>query len=153
MGKHRYRKQPLLYIQQPDTDVPPAYMQHDYATPKKQVNKEPVTKEKVGQRSTRPLRRWQATTNTEEEMHETEHPVKQEEKPFQALSVPEKVDYFVRRVGRGPAIKCEVQTEHKNFRGIIKDFQEHTVWMQLENRTSTRDIPLNDITHIRMLGF
>lgn len=159
MGKNHYKKQPLLYIQQPDTEVPPAYMQRDYYTPRKQENAEAVPNIKPRRRIAPSIDQFHVFTDPVEETGETEQPVDTEEKtfteekPFKDMTIKERVAYFVQQTERELAIKCEVRTEHHIYRGIIKDFKDQVVFMNVEKRVQMREIPFEDITHIRMLGF
>lgn len=162
MGKNHYRKQPLLYIQQPDTGVPPAYMQQDYYTPRKQESAEAVPNKKPRKRVARPIDRFHMFTDPIEEMSQTNQAEQSvdtveksytEEKSFKDMTIKERVAYFVQQTERGPAIKCEVRTERNIYRGIIREFKDQVVFMNIEKRVQIREIPFDDITHIRMLGF
>jgi len=160
MVKKHYRKQPLLYIQQPDTEVPPAYMQQDYYTSRKQESAEAVPNKKPRKRIARPIDRFsvftdplEETSQPEQQSIDTEEKSFSEEKPFKDMTIKERVAYFVQQTERWPAIKCEVRTEQHIYRGIIRDFKDQVVFMNVEKRVQMREIPFEDITHIRMLGF
>ena len=149
MGMKNYAKQPLLYIQQPNIGVPKAQMQHDYYTPKQRQENE--TAEVVPKRKvySRPIKEYQVIG--EEEVSEPEDEI--ESKQFADMTLEEKVMYFIQRSNKTPAIKCEIKTENKKYRGFVVDFKDNVVFMKIENRANIREILFPEITSIRMLGF
>ncbi|WP_164669448.1 CotO family spore coat protein [Virgibacillus doumboii] len=161
MGKKKYAKSPLLYIHQPNIRTPEAPMQHNYVTPKKsgeqQVQEQPKKTQK------RPLKRSSSVKNNEnkdnvEEIESTDEEEEaesseQDRKKFKDMTLRERVNYFMNRPKHVPIMKCEVKTEERNYRGVIVDFQEETVFMRVGRRTSQTKIPFDSISEIRMIGF
>lgn len=153
MGKNRYRKQPLLYIHQPNTEVQPAHMQSDYYTPEEQNRKEIAESNENKKSNRRPIKRYNIVED-EMDTHAEESESEEEEEKFNNMTLQEKVVFFVQRSNQTTAvIKCEVRTENKKYQGVIVDFKDDVIYMKLERRTQVREISFPEITHIRMLGF
>ncbi len=162
MGEKKFAKSPLLYIHQPSIGTPKAPMQHQYTTPKKAPAEQTVTQETKSVQ-TRPIRRdnfskksdSQAEDPSEEtdESDENDESSDQERKKFKDMTLHERVDYFVNPPKHVPAMKCEVKTEERNYRGTIVDFKEENVIMRVGRRNSTTAIPFDSINDIRLIGF
>ncbi|WP_047982365.1 CotO family spore coat protein [Ornithinibacillus contaminans] len=175
----KFANEPLMYIQQPTVSKPTAPMQHEYRTPKKVLTTTSATEptspqKKTTNRSTsigkitrgfvqelkepQPVRRAPRNkgqeTSTEKEKKSVEQPVSDtstEKKKFKDMSLLEKVEYFVNTPSHLPKMRCEVKTDARSFRGIIKDFQDNQISMLVGRRTSTIDF--TEVTDIRLLGF
>ncbi|SDQ89157.1 Spore coat protein CotO [Virgibacillus subterraneus] len=159
MGEKKFAKSPLLYIHQPSIGTPKAPMQHQYTTPKNAPAEQVVAQETKSVQK-RPLRRDHfnkksdgEAEDTNEEADESDESSDQERKKFKDMTLNERVDYFVNPPKHVPAMKCEVKTEERNYRGTIVDFLEDNVIMRLGRRTSTTEIPFDSINDIRLIGF
>ncbi|GIO25778.1 CotO family spore coat protein [Ornithinibacillus bavariensis] len=76
-----------------------------------------------------------------------------EKKKFRDMSILEKVMYFINTPNHLPRMRCEVITEEKKYRGIIKDFQEDHIIMQVGRRMPTTSISIKDVKGIQLIGF
>lgn len=154
MGSKHFAKDPLLYIQQPIISTPVAPMQHNYYTPNhKQKVSDQIDKRK---KRTIPLKRSHSTISQDivEEVFEEKPSEKiPEQSKFKDLTIIEKVHYFIDRSEHAPIIKCEVQTKEKKYHGVITDFENDQVLIRVGKRSSSSEVPLNEITNIRILGF
>lgn len=81
-----------------------------------------------------------------------QQPVKEKTK-FKDMSIEEKIQYLVNSPVHAPDLRCEVKTEKRNYRGVIKDSKDEVVIMRVGKRTNDTEIPINDILAIRMIGF
>ncbi|RYG72124.1 hypothetical protein EU245_11585 [Lentibacillus lipolyticus] len=173
MGKKQSAKSPLLYIQQPDIGTPEAPMQSRYMTPKKKQSNEKWKKAKKA--ATRPVDRGDASKqdvgdkqedagqeettemneDTEEELEQTEEPEESEEtrKQFKDMSLTERIDYFLNRPKHVPAMRCEIRTDERRYRGMITDYQDGTVFIKVGRRPTPVKVAFDTINDIRMIGF
>ncbi|WP_375052286.1 CotO family spore coat protein [Virgibacillus sp. JSM 102003] len=159
MGEKKFAKSPLLYIHQPSIGTPKAPMQHQYTSPKKAPAEQVVTQETKNVQM-RPLRRDNFNKKSDSEIEDTneedddsDESSDQERKKFKDMTLNERIDYFVNPPKHVPAMKCEVKTEERNYRGTIVDLKEENVIMRLGRRTSTTEIPFDSINDIRLIGF
>ncbi|MBP1947218.1 CotO family spore coat protein [Virgibacillus litoralis] len=158
MGEKKFAKSPLLYIHQPSIGTPKAPMQHQYTTPKK-ASAEQVVAQETKSVQTRTLRRdnfskkSESEEDTNEDADESDESSDQERKKFKDMTINERVDYLVNPPKHVPAMKCEVKTDERNYRGTIVDFMEDNVIMRLGRRTSKTEIPFESINDIRLIGF
>ncbi|MBD1221813.1 hypothetical protein IC602_04270 [Virgibacillus halodenitrificans] len=87
------------------------------------------------------------------ERRETDQPPVKEKTKFKDMSIEEKIQYLVNSPVHAPDLRCEVKTEKRNYRGVIKDSKDEVVIMRVGKRTNDTEIPINDILAIRMIGF
>ncbi|MFC4559352.1 CotO family spore coat protein [Virgibacillus kekensis] len=160
MGEKRYARRPLLYIQQPTIRTPEAQMQHQYTTPKK-------SKAKSGENVLkRPFKHsdFENDDNIEPDLanesvdnsgydEEAEDAEDQGRKKFKEMTLRERVDYFVNTPKHLPAMKCELKTEERKYRGIIVGFEDEIVLMRVGRRVTPTKIPFETVEEIRLLGF
>ncbi|MEN2767621.1 CotO family spore coat protein [Ornithinibacillus xuwenensis] len=177
--RSKFANEPLMYINQPTINKPSAPMQNFYTTPKKSLNHTPQTDEKTPQKKVKKrssnlgafsqvvpnlkepqkVEKKHSTTNrlnsdkNEDSYAQSEEENNNERKKFKDMSLTEKIAYFVNTPNHLPKMRCEVKTAEKSHRGIIRDFKEDTVYMQVGRRSSNTTIKLEDITEIRLLGF
>jgi Spore coat protein CotO len=78
---------------------------------------------------------------------------KNERKKFKDMTILEKVLYFIHTPSHLPRMRCEVITEERKYRGIIRDFQDDNIVMQVGRRGSSTKINLDDVKEIQLLGF
>lgn len=180
MRKKKFARDPLLYINQPGIKTPEAPMQHHYASPKKKSKAESTDLDSPLQQNAAPpkgksaylraLEQAQSQHNTEknnmpddgeavEQIGETEkddssHAIDPEEaKNFKEMDLEEKVNYFIHAPKFAPVLKCKIQTEEKNYRGVITDYKDGNVYIRPSKGISSKEVPLDQITDIKMLGF
>ncbi|TMN23138.1 hypothetical protein FFL34_14360 [Lentibacillus cibarius] len=168
MGKKQSAKSPLLYIQQPNIGTPKAPMQSRYMTPKQQRSREKWKKAK--KKATRPVDRGdsskqvaddkqeeaeqiETTEMNEETEDETEQESEETRKQFKDMSLTERIDYFLNTPKHVPAMRCEIRTDERRYRGIITDYQDGTVFMRVGRRPAPMKIAFDTINDIRMVGF
>lgn len=164
MGEKHFAKEPLLYIEQsPTTRKPEAPMQHSYMTPNKRGETEKAT-ERTRKSHHRPRRRARYFIDQlysdipeeqveDEEVSENEAYLEDHDKKFSELSLQGKIQYFIDIPDYVPKIKCEIKTADLKYRGVITDFKENLVFIQVGKSTTSRQVPFEDIQDIRMLGF
>lgn len=181
MGRRKFAKDPLLYIQQPTARTAKAPMQDHYKTPKKPKASE-IPPEKDPQQKPRTIKRknyglgegYQVKDEQSGQQPKGRHkdaivpaerannsaPNELDEKKqtadrprFKDMSIEEKVNYFVSRPSDVPKLRCEIETDERKYRGIITDFQEDHVFIRVGKRSSSTKISFDQITNIRMLGF
>ena len=154
MASKHFAGSPLLYIQQPTISTPVAPMQHNYFTPKHHQNS-PEQKDKKHTRTV-PLKRNHAIKlqDVVEEVLEKEPSEElSEQSKFKDMSIKQKVSYFINRPDHAPTIKCEMKTNEKKYYGVITGFENEQVFIRVGRRSSSSEIPLSDITDIRIIGF
>lgn len=157
----RFAKDPLLYIQQVNASKINANMQHRYVSSKRKKEEEMKVNPKEKQLEERPIKRirtesvYKSSTeigDKEKEKEETnEHEQKERrDKPFQKMTIEEKLNYLVNRPEYAPRLTCEVKTEKRAYRGIILNYQDEIATIRSGKRKI--EIPGTTIKHIRMLG-
>lgn len=153
MGK-KYAKKPLLFIHQPNEGQMHVPMQHMYVTPKKEQNETSTNggEEKKGMRHPS----FNKNYNSKEE-YEQEEKLKQnqteEKQKFKDMSIEEKVDYFINSPSYAPKLKCEIKTDQRTYRGVITGAEGNDVYIRVGNRSASAKVSLDDIKHIKLLGF
>ncbi|MBU5267484.1 CotO family spore coat protein [Virgibacillus proomii] len=155
MGK-KYAQKPLLFIHQPKVGELQASMQHMYVTPK--LNKEGSSNnEEVVKKGMR-HRDFDKSVikNKQEKLEETEksdlsHEGKKQS--FKDMSIEEKIEYFLNAPNFAPRLKCEVKTSQRTYRGVITGSEGNDVFIRTGNRSTSTRISLEDIKHIKLLGF
>ncbi|MCT2535671.1 spore coat CotO family protein [Aquibacillus koreensis] len=179
--KKRFAQNPMLYITQPNLKEPKASMQSDYRTPRKKKDKlKPDTSEENKKsmkiRTPKPLAgekeveygNQDDVIEAIEDNHEQQNKNKKHEKEagedksihprtsrkrFKDMTNEEKVEYFVGLPSQIPKMKCEVTTETERHRGVIIDYKDGQVKMVTFKSPRNREIPLDEIVHIRLLSF
>ncbi|WP_186576018.1 CotO family spore coat protein [Aquibacillus kalidii] len=178
--RKKYEHKPMLYIQQPSLEQPSASMQADYRTPKKkkvekQENKDVPKHSKLKRvlPKSRPVEKKEkdvvlgdeevvAEELAENQLEEVEESSDEKEpsgeafarkKRFGDMSIEEKVNYFVGLPTHVPKMKCEVRTEEERLIGVITDYKDGLVHMASVKRPNNREININEIKRIRLLGF
>ncbi|MFD2629679.1 CotO family spore coat protein [Oceanobacillus kapialis] len=90
----------------------------------------------------------------EEVIEHKETEEKKEQRPkFRDMTIEEKVAYFVDTPSYAPQMRCEIRTEGKAYRGIITGSEDNFVYIRVGNRKQSTKINLDDIKHIKLLGF
>src|SRR5690625_3442627 len=181
MGKRKFAKDPLLYIQQPTAGTAKAPMQDHYRTPQKPTaseippEKNPQEKPRTIKRKTYGLSERRQGKNEQPGQHTMDGPIDEiisgetadtsaadelEEKKsttdrpkYKDMTIEEKVEYFVSRPRHVPKLRYQIETNERKYRGIITDFQENHVFIRVGKRSSSTKISLDQITNIGMLGF
>lgn len=171
MQRKRYAKEPLLYIHQPTRQQPEARMQQDYYSPPKSENKGvPETMPKQNKQRRVVRRRFptdQVEYEDEDELgeekdHEQTASAQEEDansddvvnnSHFNDLTIEQKIAYFINMPSNAPAVRCEIQTEERKYRGIIVESKDDHVFMRVGRRVSTTEIAVKDIEDIILLGF
>lgn len=154
MKNKNVAENPLLYIQQPTITTPVAPMQHHYYTPKH--HQEPSNQKGNKHIRTMSLRRTQTTKtqDVDEELSKAEFNEKiSDQNKFKDMTIIQKVNYFINRPDYAPLMKCEIKTSQRKHQGIITGFENDHVFIRIGRRSSSSEIPLSDITDIRMIGF
>lgn len=155
MGK-KYAQKPLLFIHQSKVGELHAPMQHMYVTPKhnKEVSSKNEEVVKKGMRH-RDFDKNEIK-NKQEDLEETEKSdFSHEEKKqsFKNMSIEEKIEYFLHTPNFAPRLKCEIQTSQRTYRGVITGSEGNDVFIRTGNRSTSTKISLDDIKHIKLLGF
>ncbi len=179
MGKSEHAQKPLLYIQQPKINAPVAEMQHHYHSAKNKAPKMEVDPVKSVAAQRRHLNRRNSFPAPEIrevaeidlgiEVAEINEKVDQRvldievdsiteieesrNNSFREKSLEERVDYFINLPSNMPAMKCEVKTVDDVYRGIIRDFKDGFVFIQLGRGSMMEKVAFDQIQTIRMLGF
>ncbi|CDO02642.1 hypothetical protein BN988_01116 [Oceanobacillus picturae] len=90
---------------------------------------------------------------------ETKSPVreteteKKERPKFKDMTIEEKVAYFVATPSYAPQMRCEIRTGERSYRGVITGSEDNYVYIKVGNRKQSTKINLDDIKHIKLLGF
>lgn len=173
MGRKRFAKDPLLYIDQPIVGTPEAIMQYDYHTPKDEKVVAPIKSTQQKKVNQRPLRRNFLVNNTFDVSEEKvvtedlsidetvvekvtapkEESLISKDNKFKDMTIDEKIAYLSNLPDHILRVKCEVQTENEAYKGIITDSIDDHVFIQVGRRSSSISIPYSEIISIRMLGF
>ncbi|AIF45223.1 CotO family spore coat protein [Virgibacillus sp. SK37] len=182
MARKKFAKDPMLYIHQPQVERPQAPMQHQYISPSERkesasadvpgttkINPNPVRKKrnffteefkqdmnvvaKEEDVQSKVITEDEAISKKKEtEIKETDQSVREKTK-FKDMTIEEKINYLVNSPVHAPDLRCEVRTEKRNYRGVIKDSKDDIVLMRVGKRNSDTEIPITDILAIRMIGF
>lgn len=157
MKNKQVAKNPLLYIQQPTITTPKVQMQHNYYTPKhpKKLPNQPNKKSayRAPLKRTHSSKYW-VEQNSEETVDEVvDHEEVPEESKFKDMTIIQKVNYFINRPDYAPIMRCEIKTKEKKVQGVITGLKEEQVLIRIGRRSSSSEIPLTDITAIRLIGF
>ncbi|WP_099157112.1 CotO family spore coat protein [Virgibacillus ndiopensis] len=142
MAEKKLARSPLLYIHQPNVDIPEAKMQYDYMTPKAASD----TQTKLNDKQIENEIQENNEDNDDEEDKRSSRRAK-----FKEMTIDEKIDYFVNMPSSLPKMKCEVKTGERSYRGIINDKKEDDIFM-LSGRRRVK-IAVDEIEWIRLLGF
>jgi len=144
VSKEKVRhQQPLLFIAQPKLDLPKAEMQQAYRTTK--GKKKEVVTEEVKQ---------EAVSPKEEKAQATEKVAPSNRKVnFKDLSTAEKIDYILNIPSQIPRMKCELVTTEGSLIGIISDMEGDSIQFKSIRRPFKREVKLEDIRDIKLLGF
>lgn len=149
MSKEKVRRQqPVLFIAQPKLDLPKAEMQQAYLTAKGKktevVAAEEVTEEvkpeaAVPKEEVSPAKKKIAPSNRKVN--------------FKDLSIAEKVDYILNIPSQIPRMKCELVTTEGSLIGIISGIEGDLIQFKSIRRPFKREVKLEDIRDIKLLGF
>jgi len=155
MVEKRYAEAPLLYIDQPTVKQPEAEMQHQYKSKRKKNEKRPPgeqgEKETTYYSVSQQENPNQDAAKDEPETDNGKQVHSKKRKPFNKMSIKEKVLYFVHSSSYAPKVKCEVKTTERRYRGIITELKEKDVLIKAGARFYK--VPLAEIMEIRMIGF
>ncbi|BAC13181.1 CotO family spore coat protein [Oceanobacillus iheyensis] len=153
MSKSEYAKEPLLYIHQPDLNQPKATMQHHFmGNRNRSAHSKNEIKDSLIPRKTRSGKQIKEFTNKEVQNQEN-HEDNKKKKQFKAMSINEKIDYFLDRSEYAPPINCLVITDQKKYRGIILDTTKEEVKFRPSNRKNSIKITYDVIKDIQLVGF
>ncbi|WP_058308118.1 CotO family spore coat protein [Gracilibacillus massiliensis] len=123
---------PKLYITQPELAEPSRSMQSHYQSTskyqKEQEDHDPVNNQKIDRSQL-------------------------EKKKFKNMTLEEKVTYFASMPFHVPKVKCELHTERKKYVGIIEDYQNSMVMVNVASKTAPISIPIDHIKEINLIGF
>ncbi|NAP01211.1 hypothetical protein FRY77_35305 [Halomonas sp. MG34] len=86
-------------------------------------------------------------TETETEKEKSERP------KFKDMTIDEKVAYFVSTHSYATQMRCEIRTGERSYRGVITGSEDNYVYIRVGNRKQSTKINLDDIKHIKLLGF
>ncbi|WP_175074343.1 CotO family spore coat protein [Terribacillus sp. AE2B 122] len=149
MSKEKVRRQqPVLFIAQPKLDLPIAEMQQAYRTAKGKktevVAAEEVTEEVkpeavVPKEEVSPAKKKIAPSNRKVN--------------FKDLLTAEKVDYLLNLPSQIPRMKCELVTTEGSLIGIIASIEGDLIQFKSIRRPFKREVKLEDILDIKILGF
>lgn len=178
MGKSEHAQKPLLYIQQPKINAPVAEMQHHYHSSKNKALKVEVDTPKpialqrnLSRRNSFSVPEIRevaeidlgiGVSEVNEEVDQTIVDIETDSvteiegnrnNSFKEKSLEERVNYFINLPSNMPAMKCEVKTTDDIYRGIITDFKDGFVFIQLGRAGITEKVVFDKIETIRMLGF
>lgn len=148
MSKEKVRhQQPLLFIAQPKLDLPEAEMQQAFRTAKGK-RKEVITEEEK-------LEKTEAVVKPEDKIQTIEKkPAPTNKKVnFKDLSTEEKVEYFLNLPAQIPKMKCEIVTSEGSLIGIISGREENRIHFKSIRRPFKREVKLEEIRDIKLLGF
>src|SRR5690606_35162021 len=113
--------------------MPKVQMQHQYMTMKKKSLKN----------NTAPL-------ENEDTLQENTSENKNERKLFKEMTVEERIQYFLNTHSYSPKLRCEIKTKDRTYQGIVADYKDGKVYMQVGRRANNAVIPLENITKVRM---
>ncbi|MFP7479705.1 CotO family spore coat protein [Terribacillus saccharophilus] len=145
MSKEKVRhQQPLLFIAQPKLDLPNAEMQQAYRTAKGKKKEVKTEEEKP-----------EAAAPKEEQAQSTEKKVAPTNKKvnFKDLPTAGKVEYFLNLPAQIPRMKCELVTAEGSLIGTISGKEGDLIQFKSIRRPFRRELKLEDIRDIKLLGF
>ncbi|MFP7494768.1 CotO family spore coat protein [Terribacillus saccharophilus] len=149
MSKEKVRsQQPLLFIAQPELELPKAEMQQAYRTTKGK-KKEVKPAEAEGKQ--------QGEIQEGVKLHDEKQAGKEnssnKKMNFKDLTTTEKVDYFLNLPTQLPRMKCELITKDGSLIGIISGAADDIIQFKSIRRPFKREVKLEDIQDIKLLGF
>ncbi|WP_431804969.1 CotO family spore coat protein [Halobacillus andaensis] len=162
-NKKQTAKPPILYITQPN--LPPAEVSMQtsfYSVPAKR--KPSLVESELRKRNQSVLNGEEATktveeTEAEQEQEDTEREEesfvsrKERRQRFRDMSLEEKVNYFVQLPSQLPKMKCEVSTSEESWKGYVQKYEDGIVHMKVFQKPYQKEIPFEEITSIRLIGF
>lgn len=161
--KQKYANDPMLFIHQPNIQIPKAQMQDSYISSKKENSSSPTVKseEKSNIKKRRNTFSKQFKAELEEDEAESSldeyrkekvkgNTKQKSRKQFKDMTNREKIDYFLNMPEFAPKLKCEIRAD-KSYRGTVTNFVNEEVIMQSGRRTVKIDF--EQIKEIKLLGF
>lgn len=169
MRERETAHRPLMFIHQPEEHLPKTMMQYAYSSLRDQVthththteheeehlDPSPTTqqtKDKLENVSAATDEQTKTDSIKEEVVHDTKEK-KQKEKKFADLTIEEKVQYCISTSPHIPHIMCSIKTETTTTVGVIRSFEEGIIHVTSKNNRTPKKIRVEEITHIRMVGF
>ncbi|GAB3069238.1 CotO family spore coat protein [Virgibacillus ainsalahensis] len=168
MGKKKFAKEPLLYIHQSTVQNPKAPMQDRYTTPKRAKGQ---SQEQSPDSGDTPQKKYVKKTSFQHQAKSFENeeadPIDEVEEPadekneqsknkrvaFKDMNIEERIAYFTETSPYAPKKRCEIRTDERAYRGVITEYKDKNVFIQVGNRKSSTAIPIDAIKKIRLLGF
>lgn len=161
--KRKYANDPMLFIHQPNIQIPKAQMQASYISSKQKKKSSPTVnseeKNVIKKRRGTISRQFKDDYDEDEprdslkhsEVEDDKRDAKQKSrKQFKDMTNREKIEYFINTPEFAPKLRCEISAD-KSYRGIITDFKDEEVIMQTGRRVT--NIQFEQIKEIRLLGF
>ncbi|PAE15805.1 hypothetical protein CHH91_12660 [Virgibacillus sp. 7505] len=147
------RQQPLLFIAQPKLDLPKAEMQQAYRSAK--GKKKEVLTEEEKQETAQIEEKRIAAARAEEKTQTAEKKAAPTSKKvnFKELTTVEKIEYFLNLPSQIPRMKCEIVTSEGSLIGIISGREEDLIQFKSIRRPFKREVKIEDIRDIKLLGF
>lgn len=139
---------PLLYISQPQLQEFSAPMQENYVGDYRRKLQTEMKHVPPAKKIQSKDRKNQADDNNKTAEQRSS------KKKFMEMTITEKINYLTNRSEFAPSIKCEIITaSKKKYRGVIRENNTDTLFLQLNNRKNRIEIVIKDIENIQLLGF
>ncbi|WP_040979711.1 CotO family spore coat protein [Oceanobacillus jeddahense] len=139
---------PLLYISQPRLQESTAPMQENYVGDYRKQQKKNASQVPPKKKTQLKDNKTLSSENTHAKDQQSS------KKKFMEMTIAEKINYLTNRSEFAPPIKCEIMTaSKKKYRGIIREKEKDTLFLQLYNRKNKVKIEIEDIENIQLLGF
>lgn len=176
MSKKKTKREPLLYIHQPDFTVIAGKMQESYSLKEAEKTKSPMPKQSVVEESevaveeqrksigmTKVVPDEVALTpeevqktveaydqNAEQEAEKREYGMRRL-KSFREMDIEERLVYLLHFPKQLPPVPCRFQTEKKEWRGILIEKTDEQIVLKLFDQSEIT-IPIQDLIAVRMIG-
>lgn len=171
LSKKQKKREPLLYIHQPQFTPPEGRMQETFSIKKAeesklQSNVNPENEEKKRKKSKGPIEVKEEAPLSSEKVQKTieEYEEKQTEvqenkhgyglrrlKPFKEMSIEEKLNYLYQFPKQLPPVPCLFQTGSKALRGLLLEKTEHHIVIRLLDKSEVT-VAINELTEVKMIG-
>lgn len=169
MSKQQKKREPLLYIHQPEFQTTKVKMQESYSLKQAEKRKLQHTKkdkifEEKPKKAMRETREFD--TLSSEEVQQTIQDYDQEKsevkpkrnefglrrlKPFREMDIEEKIDYLYQFPRQLPPVPCLFQTENNVLRGILIEKTDEEIHLRLFDKSEV-SVPIKELLEVKMIG-
>ncbi len=153
MREREKAHRPLMFIHQPTEHLPQTMMQYVYSSLRDETPYPKIESEE--QSSATKVQTKDDTENDSTQIDQSDKRVEKQwkEKRFADLTIQEKIDYCISTSPHIPNIICAIKTKTTTTVGMIRSSEGGIVHVTSKNNRVTKQILIEEIINIRMIGF